>query len=68
MKAWIIAAAVFVDGPPMPALAQAQLTAADIQRLQDTVFDAAATCRGCAIAMRGWPNRSSASSTSCATR
>ena len=27
---------------PMPALAQAQLTAADIQRLQDSVFDAAA--------------------------
>jgi hypothetical protein len=40
MKAWIIAAVVlFVS--PMPAAAQAQLTAADIQRLQDNVFDAA---------------------------
>ena len=41
MKAWIIAAVVFLMSP-MPALAQAQLTAADIQRLQDNVFDAAA--------------------------
>ncbi len=41
MKAWIIAAVVFLI-LPMPALAQAQLTAADIQRLQDNVFDAAA--------------------------
>ena len=41
MKAWIIAAVSFVMAP-MPALAQAQLTAADIQRLQDSVFDAAA--------------------------
>ncbi len=41
MKAWIIAAVLFVMAP-MPALAQAQLTAADIQRLQDSVFDAAA--------------------------
>jgi uncharacterized protein YihD (DUF1040 family) len=38
MKAWIIAAAVLLA--PMPTLAQAQLTAADIQRLQDSVFDA----------------------------
>jgi len=37
MKAWIIAALMFL---PMPALAQAQLTQADIQRLQDSVFDA----------------------------
>jgi len=41
MKAWIIAAVLCVMAP-MPALAQAQLTAADIQRLQDNVFDAAA--------------------------
>ena len=41
MKAWIIAAAVLLMSP-LPALAQAQPTAADIQRLQDTVFDAAA--------------------------
>jgi hypothetical protein len=41
MKAWIIAAVLFLIAP-MPALAQAQLTAADIQRLQDNVFDAAA--------------------------
>ena len=41
MKAWIIAAVVFLI-LPMPALGQAQLTAADIQRLQDNVFDAAA--------------------------
>ena len=40
MKAWIIAAAVLLLAP-MPALAQAQLTSADIQRLQDNVFDAA---------------------------
>jgi hypothetical protein len=39
MKAWIIAAALLVMAP-LPALAQAQLTAADIQRLQDNVFDA----------------------------
>ena len=38
---------------PVPALAQAQLTAADIQRLQDSVYDAARTCRGCGSAMRG---------------
>jgi len=38
MKAWIIAAALMFL--PMPALAQAQLTQADIQRLQDSVFDA----------------------------
>jgi hypothetical protein len=41
MKAWIVAAALFLISP-IPALAQAQLTAADIQRLQDNVFDAAA--------------------------
>jgi uncharacterized protein YihD (DUF1040 family) len=41
MKALIIAAAVLLASP-MHALAQAQLTAADIQRLQDNVFDAAA--------------------------
>jgi hypothetical protein len=41
MKAWVIAAALFLIFP-IPALAQAQLTAADIQRLQDNVFDAAA--------------------------
>jgi hypothetical protein len=41
MKTWIIAAALFLV-VPMPALAQAQLTTADIQRLQDDVFDAAA--------------------------
>ncbi len=40
MKTWIIAAALFLV-VPMPALAQAQLTTADIQRLQDDVFDAA---------------------------
>lgn len=40
MKAWIIAVAVLLLAP-MPALAQAQLTTADIQRLQDNVFDAA---------------------------
>lgn len=40
MKAWIIAMAILVMSP-LPALAQAQLTAADIQRLQDNVFDAA---------------------------
>lgn len=39
MKTWFIAAAVLLM-PPMPALAQSQLTAADIQRLQDSVFDA----------------------------
>jgi hypothetical protein len=41
MKAWIIAAAVLLMSP-LPSLAQAQLTSEDIQRLQDTVFDAAA--------------------------
>ena len=41
MKAWIIAAVVFLMSP-IPALAQAQLTTADIQRLQDSVFDATA--------------------------
>ena len=41
MKTWMIAAALLVMAP-VPALAQAQLTAADIQRLQDNVFDAAA--------------------------
>jgi hypothetical protein len=41
MKAWIITAAVLLSAP-MPAFAQAQLTTADIQRLQDNVFDAAA--------------------------
>ena len=39
MRAWIIVAAVLLMSP-MPALAQAQLTAADIQRLQDSAFDA----------------------------
>ena len=39
MKAWIIAAVVLLMSP-IPALAQAQLTSADIQRLQDSVFDA----------------------------
>jgi hypothetical protein len=39
MKAWIVAAVVLLMSP-MPALAQAQVTAADIQRLQDGVFDA----------------------------
>src|SRR5687767_4078063 len=43
MKAWTIAAALFLFVPmPALALAQSQLTAADIQRLQDNVFDAAA--------------------------
>ena len=41
MKAWIIAAVVLLMSP-IPSLAQAQLTAADIQRLQDSVFDASA--------------------------
>jgi hypothetical protein len=40
MKTWIIAVALLVMAP-IPALAQAQLTTADIQRLQDSVFDAA---------------------------
>ena len=39
MKAWIIAAIVLLM-VPIPAMAQAQLTSADIQRLQDSVFDA----------------------------
>lgn len=41
MKAWIIAMAILLMAP-LPAAAQAQLTSADIQRLQDNVFDAAA--------------------------
>src|SRR5688572_13254214 len=41
MKNWILAAALLVVSP-LPVLAQAQITAADIQRLQDNVFDAAA--------------------------
>src|SRR5688572_15190138 len=41
MKNWILAAALLVVSPP-PVLAQTQITAADIQRLQDNVFDAAA--------------------------
>ena len=41
MKAWFIAAIVMLMAP-VPALAQAQLTDADIQRLQDNVFDAGA--------------------------
>ena len=40
MKTLLVAAVVLLMSP-MPALAQAQLTAADIQRLQDNVFDAA---------------------------
>jgi hypothetical protein len=41
MKAWMIAAGVLLMSPvPVPALAQAQVTAADIQRLQDGVYDA----------------------------
>ena len=40
MKAWIIAATLMFLS--MPALAQAQLTQADIQRLQDNVYDASA--------------------------
>ncbi len=39
MKAWIIAAALLL-GSVAPALAQAPLTSADIQRLQDAVYDA----------------------------
>jgi hypothetical protein len=41
MKAWIVAAVVLLT-LPTPSLAQAQLTSADIQRLQDDVFDASA--------------------------
>ena len=41
MKAWFITAIVMLMAP-VPALAQAQLTDADIQRLQDSVFDAGA--------------------------
>src|SRR5688572_27244351 len=41
MKRWILAAIVLLMSP-IPAVAQAQLTAADIQRLQDNVFDASA--------------------------
>ncbi len=40
MKAWIIATALLL-GSVAPAIAQAQLAAADIQRLQDAVYDAA---------------------------
>lgn len=40
MKFWVIAAAVVLS--VVPALAQGQLTQADIQRLQDSVFDATA--------------------------
>ena len=40
MKPWIVAVAVVLS--VMPALAQGQLTQADIQRLQDSVFDATA--------------------------
>ena len=40
MKVWIIAATVMLSA--LPALAQGQLTQADIQRLQDSVFDATA--------------------------
>ena len=40
MKAWIIARVR--SCLPIPALAQAQLTQADIQRLQDSVYDASA--------------------------
>ena len=40
MKAWIITAALMFLA--IPALAQAQLTQADIQRLQDSVYDASA--------------------------
>jgi hypothetical protein len=39
MKAWIIAAAVLL-GCAAPAMAQSQVTTADIQRLQDAVYDA----------------------------
>ncbi len=39
MKAWIIAVAVLL-GSVAPAMAQGQLTSADIQRLQDAVYDA----------------------------
>lgn len=39
MKSWIIAAVVLLMSP-IAASAQTQLTAADIQRLQDNVFDA----------------------------
>jgi hypothetical protein len=41
MKIWIMAAVIFLL-VPICAHAQAQLTAADIQRLQDNAFDAAA--------------------------
>jgi hypothetical protein len=41
MKALILAAVVLLAAPT-PSIAQAQLTTADIQRLQDLVFDAAA--------------------------
>jgi hypothetical protein len=39
MKAWIISAVVFL-GSAAPAIAQTQLTTADIQRLQDAVYEA----------------------------
>ncbi len=41
MKAWTIAAAIFIASVATAA-AQAQLTSADIQRLQDAVYDAGA--------------------------
>jgi hypothetical protein len=41
MKLFLLAAALMLISP-MPSFAQAQLTSADIQRLQDNVFDAAA--------------------------
>lgn len=40
MKIWIIVVAVMLSA--MPAVAQGQITQADIQRLQDSVFDATA--------------------------
>jgi hypothetical protein len=45
MKAWIIVAAALLM-PTMPALAQSQVTSADIQRLQDSVFDATTDMAG----------------------
>jgi CRISPR/Cas system-associated endoribonuclease Cas2 len=41
IRGWIILAVVLLMSP-VPALAQAQLTSADIQRLQDSVFEAGA--------------------------
>ena len=67
MKAWIIAAALMFL--PMPALAQAQLTQADIQRLQDSVYDASAdVTRSAAARCAARRRRSSASSTTCAMK